>query len=165
MAGEKILLMEDNKDVRENVVDFLEFGEYTVISAVDGNDGLEKVMQGFTPDVIVSDIEMPGLNGPGAYRKIKEHYAAKNQSAPPVVFMTGLLIDHPDGFSVSGVQETLNDIYNAGPVGAIKKPFELDHLFAALEYALKTRGFPETPLKPQGPLQPYAAPGQSQPPQ
>ena len=153
MAGERILLMEDNESLRETVATILEAKGYEVISAVDGNDGLDKVIQGYAPDIIVSDVEMLGLNGPGAYQKIKKHYATKNGTAPPVLFITGLNVDDPSALeSDPDLLNMLKNMYDVGAVGVLKKPLlKFEPIYAAIDYASKSRDFPPTPLKPREP--------------
>lgn len=58
----KILLVEDNKDIRENTTELLELFNYTVLSACDGAKGLDMAMQQI-PDLILCDILMPVMNG------------------------------------------------------------------------------------------------------
>ena len=59
---EKILLIEDNADVRENTAEILTFANYEVITAENGRIGIEKAKQ-FKPDLVVCDIMMPELDG------------------------------------------------------------------------------------------------------
>ncbi len=57
-----ILLIEDNKDVRENTAEILELADYKVIQAENGKQGVEEAQQ-HTPDLIICDIMMPVLDG------------------------------------------------------------------------------------------------------
>ena len=61
----KILLIEDNKDVRENTAESLQLAQYLVITAKNGNEGVE-LAQAEKPDLIICDIMMPVLDGHGA---------------------------------------------------------------------------------------------------
>ena len=58
----KILIIEDNEDVRENTADILELADYKVTTAENGKIGLEMATQQL-PDVIICDIMMPELDG------------------------------------------------------------------------------------------------------
>lgn len=58
----RILLVEDDKDLREAVCDTLADGGYEVVTATDGSDGLRLVRE-IRPDVIVLDLMMPNLDG------------------------------------------------------------------------------------------------------
>ncbi len=80
----KILLIEDNKDIRENTAEILTLAQYTVITASDGKEGVESA-QKERPDLIICDIMMPVLDGHGVL-----HLLAKNEntSSIPFIFLT-----------------------------------------------------------------------------
>ncbi|MEZ4967644.1 MAG: response regulator [Saprospiraceae bacterium] len=61
----KILIIEDNADVRENLAEILTLGGYEAVTAENGKAGVEKA-QADTPDLILCDIMMPELDGYGA---------------------------------------------------------------------------------------------------
>src|SRR5690606_31885579 len=60
----KILLIEDNPEVRENTAEILELAGYEVLAAPNGKAGVE-LAQKETPDLIICDIMMPELDGYG----------------------------------------------------------------------------------------------------
>ena len=60
----KILIIEDDKIVRENTAEILQLANYEVITAENGKVGLEKATF-FKPDLIICDILMPELDGYG----------------------------------------------------------------------------------------------------
>jgi len=80
----KILLIEDNKDVRENTAEILELSNYSVFTAENGKKGVEVAMKE-KPDLIICDIMMPVLDGYGVL-----HLLSKNTdtSAIPFIFLT-----------------------------------------------------------------------------
>jgi CRP-like cAMP-binding protein/FixJ family two-component response regulator len=80
----KILLIEDNKDVRENTAEILQLAQYNVITAKNGKEGVE-LAQKEKPDLIICDIMMPVLDGHGAL-----HLLSKNEetSSIPFIFLT-----------------------------------------------------------------------------
>ncbi|MBL0316510.1 MAG: response regulator [Flavobacteriales bacterium] len=80
----KILLIEDNQDVRENTSEILELAGYTVTAAENGKAGVEAALKE-KPDLIICDIMMPVLDGYGAL-----HLLNKNEStaAIPFIFLT-----------------------------------------------------------------------------
>jgi CRP-like cAMP-binding protein/ActR/RegA family two-component response regulator len=80
----KILLIEDNKDVRENTAEILHLAKYTVITAKNGKEGVE-LSQKEKPDLIICDIMMPVLDGHGVL-----HLLSKNEetSSIPFIFLT-----------------------------------------------------------------------------
>ena len=62
MAGETILIVEDNDVLRQGLQALLEAEGYAVSTAVHGSDALE-TMRSIHPDLILSDIAMPEMNG------------------------------------------------------------------------------------------------------
>ncbi|MBX9781752.1 MAG: response regulator [Chitinophagaceae bacterium] len=58
----KILIVEDNLHIRENLAELLELDHYTVLSACDGNEGCQMALQQL-PDLILCDIQMPVMDG------------------------------------------------------------------------------------------------------
>src|ERR1700741_732731 len=80
----KILLIEDNKDIRENTAEILKLAQYDVITARNGKEGVE-MAQKEKPDLIICDIMMPVLDGHGAL-----HLLSKNEetSGIPFIFLT-----------------------------------------------------------------------------
>jgi CRP-like cAMP-binding protein/DNA-binding NarL/FixJ family response regulator len=80
----KILLIEDNVDVRENTAEILELSGYKVITAVNGKAGVEKAMEQ-KPDLVICDIMMPVLDGYGVLHAIHKNEELKNT---PFIFLT-----------------------------------------------------------------------------
>jgi len=68
----KILLIEDNNDVRENTAEILELANYRVITAENGKIGVEKAILE-KPDLIICDIMMPVLDGYGVLHLINKN--------------------------------------------------------------------------------------------
>jgi CRP-like cAMP-binding protein/CheY-like chemotaxis protein len=118
----KILLIEDNKDVRENTAEILSLAQYTVITAVNGKDGVE-LAQKEKPDLIICDIMMPILDGHGAL-----HLLSKNEetSSIPFIFLTA--------------KAERSDFRKGMEMGAddyLTKPFDDIELLKAIESRLK----------------------------
>jgi len=80
----KILLIEDNDDIRNNTAEILELSSYTVIVAENGKIGVEKAIE-HAPDLIICDIMMPVLDGYGVLHAIHKNEAIKNT---PFIFLT-----------------------------------------------------------------------------
>jgi CRP-like cAMP-binding protein/CheY-like chemotaxis protein len=122
MTTKKILLIEDNKDVRENTAEILRLAQYEVVTANDGKEGVEKA-HSEKPDLIICDIMMPVLDGYGVL-----HLLSKSQetSAIPFIFLTA--------------KAERNDLRKGMEMGAddyLTKPFEEVELLNAIESRLK----------------------------
>ena len=68
----KILIIEDNLEVRENTAEIIELANYEVITAENGKIGVEMALDQ-RPDLIVCDIMMPVLDGYGVYHLLSKH--------------------------------------------------------------------------------------------
>ena len=67
----KILVIDDDPDIREVLTLVLEAEGYRVTTANYGADGLEKIKQG-KPDLVILDLIMPGMGGFAVYKKLKD---------------------------------------------------------------------------------------------
>jgi signal transduction histidine kinase/DNA-binding response OmpR family regulator/ligand-binding sensor domain-containing protein len=109
-----VLIAEDNNTFREFLAEQLT-STYNVLTAVDGSDGLTKVIENL-PDLVISDVTMPNLNGIELCKAIKSDVRI---SHTPVILLTARYTDN--------VQ--LN-AYDAGADAYISKPFNLDILLS-----------------------------------
>ncbi len=80
----KILVIEDNDDIRANTAEILELSGYEVILAENGKTGIEKAIE-HHPDLIICDIMMPVLDGYGVLHAIHKNNTIKNV---PFIFLT-----------------------------------------------------------------------------
>ena len=80
----KILLIEDNDDIRENVVEILELSNFEVYAANNGRQGVELALK-HKPDIILCDIMMPEMDGYGVLEALNTHPDSK---ATPFIFLT-----------------------------------------------------------------------------
>jgi CRP/FNR family transcriptional regulator, cyclic AMP receptor protein len=80
----KILIIEDNPDIRDNTAEILELSNYTVFTAENGKVGIEQALQ-HMPDLIICDIMMPELDGFGVLHAIQRNESVKNT---PFIFLT-----------------------------------------------------------------------------
>jgi len=83
MSG-KILFVDDTADTRELFPLYLTHAGYTVIEAVDGREGLYRAKT-HKPDVIITDIMMPNMDG---YAMIREIRGAPEIAATPIIALT-----------------------------------------------------------------------------
>ena len=69
----KILVIEDNNEIRDNIVEILELAEYEVIVAKNGKQGVEMATKNL-PDIILCDIMMPELDGYGVLYLLNKNH-------------------------------------------------------------------------------------------
>jgi CheY-like chemotaxis protein len=139
-----ILVVDDSPTIRKLVSMTLESRGYCVVVACDGVDGLAKMQEGI-PDLILSDISMPRLDG---YQFCKVVKSNKETKHIPVIMLSG-----NDGLfdKVRGKM--------AGSANYITKPFEPNHLVKEIERFVKTERTPAAaaPVAPAAPKQPATA--------
>lgn len=73
----KILVVEDNGDIRENTSELLELSDYCVCTASNGEEGLDTALQE-TPHLILCDIRMPVMDGFNLLERLRQHPTLKN---------------------------------------------------------------------------------------
>ncbi|MGH7811486.1 MAG: response regulator [Candidatus Binatia bacterium] len=122
MAGERILLVEDNPMNRRVSEFLLKAQGYIVDEARDGQEALEKVKMQL-PDLILMDVQLPGLDGFATTRIIKQDDATKTI---PIVALTA--------YAMSGDAERALD---AGCDGYITKPIDPDEFHKIVASYLK----------------------------
>ncbi|MGL5034668.1 MAG: response regulator, partial [Microcystaceae cyanobacterium] len=79
---EKILVVEDELGVRENLIEILEIAQYDVLSAPDGVVGLQ-LAKTHLPDLILCDVMMPNMDGYELLAALRED---PNTSVIPLIF-------------------------------------------------------------------------------
>jgi CheY-like chemotaxis protein len=109
MANEKILVIEDNQMNMMLVRDLLQLGGYTVLEAMDAEKGVQLARE-HLPDLILMDIQLPGMDGLEATRIIGQDPVLKKV---PVVAMTS--------YAMKGDEQMARE---AGCVGYIAKPLD-----------------------------------------
>jgi CRP/FNR family transcriptional regulator, cyclic AMP receptor protein len=118
----KILLIEDNKEVRENTAEILELAGYDVKTAADGKKGVEEANKN-KPDIIICDIMMPVLDGYGVLHLLSKNVDTVNI---PFIFLTAKT---ERGEIRKGMEMGADDY--------ITKPFDKIELLNAVEGRLK----------------------------
>ena len=128
-----VLFIEDNADVREFIRTSLAPAGYRLLEATDGRHGLELALE-HVPDLVVSDVMMPGLDGYGVVRQLKAHPAT---SHVPVVLLTAkaTATDRLEGL------ETGADAYLSKPFAARELRAQVRNLLALRE---RTHSFART---------------------
>lgn len=71
----KILLIEDDEDVRGLLREALEAAGYDVLAVSDGSAGME-ALRGVRADVVVTDLYMPGMEGIETIAELRKHYSS-----------------------------------------------------------------------------------------
>ncbi len=117
-----VLFVEDNEDVREFIRSSLEPAGYRLLEAADGRAGVEMALAS-VPDLVISDVMMPGLDGYGVVRQLKAHPAT---SHVPVVLLTAksAATDRLEGL------ETGADAYLGKPFAARELRAQVRNLLA-----------------------------------
>ena len=119
----KILVIEDDENIRESLVELLEMKSYVLLSADNGVQGLEKA-KSEKPDLILCDVMMPGLNG---YEVIEAVRRTAELSRVPFVFLSAKAME--------------NDVERGIQLGAniyLTKPFRAQELFSVVDQLLNS---------------------------
>ncbi|MFN0072479.1 MAG: response regulator [Chloroflexota bacterium] len=120
-ARQRILVVDDEPELREIVQLVLEEDGYEVLTASDGQEGLESVLS-LQPDLVLLDMSLPVMSG--------EEFAAGLRAA----------VTHPVPIIVMSAAGTIVErAARIGAVGSVSKPFDLDDLSAAVRKALPPR--------------------------
>ncbi len=120
----RILVADDDPDLLKMLEHVMRtLGD--VVTAVDGMDALEKAKKGPPPDVVVTDVMMPRLDGFGLAKQLKTD---PTLSMVPVVMLT----------AKTGPRDVIAGI-NAGARFYVTKPFKTDELIAKVRKALGQR--------------------------
>lgn len=109
-----VLIIDDNADIRSYVHGLLHT-DYTVIEAADGSEGIRKAMK-YVPDLIISDVMMPGIDGIECCRRLKTELQTCHI---PVILLTACSLDEQ---RIQG--------YDGGADSYISKPFSSQLLLA-----------------------------------
>ncbi|MFZ1856163.1 MAG: response regulator, partial [Chitinophagaceae bacterium] len=113
-----ILVIEDNPDILENIIEFLEMEGYRILSANNGKEGVE-IARKFIPDLIICDVLMQEMDGHEVLHSLMES-AKTNEIA--FIFSTSMSenVDRAEALDLGA------DDY-------LVKPFELETLLSMVE--------------------------------
>jgi len=118
----KVAIIDDDKSLVNLLKDVLEAKNFDVVVAYDGEKGLD-LIEIEEPEVILLDLEMPGINGFKLLSRIKK---AIETGKIKVVIITGLVYD--------GIKKICQDL---GATSFLKKPFDVDVLVGTIKGLLK----------------------------
>ena len=117
--SKKVLIVDDSKTIRQQVSFTLTKGGFGVVEAEDGKDGLEKLSANADVSMIISDVNMPNMNGLEMVEAIK--LGGKHPTLPIVMLTT------------EGSAELIERAKAAGAKGWLVKPFKPDQLIAVVQ--------------------------------
>src|SRR5471030_1379842 len=122
--SKKVLIIEDNNDIRENVVEILELAGYAVYAANNGKEGVDLAIKNI-PDIILCDIMMPELDGYGVLYLLNKY---PEVAATPFIFLTA-----------KAERVDLRKGMEMGADDYLTKPFDDMDLLNAIESRLKKK--------------------------
>jgi DNA-binding response OmpR family regulator len=128
--GATILVIEDDRALREGLVLNFELHGYRVVAAADGEEGMQKAFD-LGPDLIVLDIMLPGWSGLDILTELRD----RNENVPVLIL------------SARGSTDNKVEGLNIGADDYLAKPFELSELLARVEAMLRRRSVDE-PTEP-----------------
>ena len=122
-VGPVVLIVDDDERMREYVRVNLEMEGYTVREAGDGEEGLQ-VLEESTPDLVLLDVMMPGVDGWEMLRRVQERHGV---GTIPVIMFSGKVDD-----------EALKRATSRGAQGFIGKPFNPQDLIDSTKQLVPT---------------------------
>ena len=121
LRRDTVLVVDDTPETLGFLTDTLDHAGYTVLIATDGDGALDLVDQ-ITPDLVLMDAMMPGMNGFETCRRLKKE---RSLAHLPIIFMTGL----------SQTEHVIEGLA-AGGVDYVTKPIVVDELLARIRVHL-----------------------------
>ncbi|MFZ9504317.1 MAG: response regulator [Cyclobacteriaceae bacterium] len=131
----KILVIDGDHSTRKNTTSILKLGGYEVLEASEGKSGLETAIQEI-PDLILCDLEMPGLDGSGVL-----HVLGKNPETASIPFVL-------QGNKASIIE--FREGMNLGADDFLLKPFESTDLLKVVEVRINRRDLFKGLIEPEG---------------
>jgi DNA-binding NtrC family response regulator len=117
-----LLVVDDEKNIREGLAEALRLDGHTVVTASDGLEGWERFQEGDI-DLVITDLKMAGLSGEALLKRIDTQ-----SPGVPVIVLTG-----------HGTVETAVDAMRHGAYDFLTKPLDLDRLSLLVKRALSIR--------------------------
>jgi DNA-binding response OmpR family regulator len=130
--SEKILVADDEQEIRNLLDHFLKGQGYEVVLASDGNQAL-KLAAEENPQVIILDIKMPGLDGLEVCKRLKEKEQTK---LIPVIVITGFADNKMAALNI-GADDFVNKPFDMAEISSrVKSALRIRHLTDELERAV-----------------------------
>jgi CheY-like chemotaxis protein len=121
VARHRILVVDDEDNLRDVVVEVLKRDGHDVDSAADGTEGLRRVEEG-RYDLVITDLRMPGVEGPALYQAVRRRHP---DNPPRVIFMS----------ANTGIEEYARFLADTGEP-ALEKPFNLADMRQVVQQVL-----------------------------
>ena len=131
MSEGRVLVVDDEADVRKSVRLILSKAGYDVIEAEDGEVGVQTVKSGDNPlslDAIICDLNMPKMSGMEAIPYFRSQFPSC-----PVIVLTG-----------AGTVDRATTLFKQGVLEFLTKPIDKDKLLAAVQKAVKEGGWKDS---------------------
>src|SRR5882724_7863270 len=128
----KILIIEDQPQMRRNLATILEMEGFEILSAENGRRGVE-LARAFQPDLIICDVMMPELDGYGVLKALR---AEKATATIPFIFLTA-----------KGEKTDQREGMNSGADDYLAKPVAREDLLAAVNAKLERQRTHEQRLR------------------
>lgn len=126
MESKKILIVDDEKKIRELLELRLTDEGFEVLQAADGEEGVEQARK-HSPDLILMDVMMPKMDGAEAVNVLQQDQKTKDI---PVIFLTSMITKEEEASQAFGIEiDTKKHQY-------IAKPFDTPSLVAEIHKAL-----------------------------
>jgi two-component system chemotaxis response regulator CheY len=131
MSEGRVLVIDDEADVRKSVRLILSKAGYDVIEAEDGEVGVQTVKSGDNPfslDAIICDLNMPKMSGMDAIPYFRSQFPSC-----PVIVLTG-----------AGTVDRANTLFKQGVMEFLTKPIDKDKLLGAVKKAMTEGGWKDS---------------------
>ena len=117
--GKTVLVVDDSVSMRQIVRFTLTGSGYQVVEAEDGKEALEKLKGGAEPNLIITDLNMPNMDGISLIKAVRGMSA---HQFTPILMLT-----------TESSDDKKNEGKNAGATGWVVKPFNPDHMLATIK--------------------------------
>ena len=124
-----ILCIEDEPDLREDLIEELNEAGYETIEAGNGVDGLKLILD-HRPDLVLCDVNLPGISGPQLLAELKRNHP--DCADIPFFFLSAL-----------AERDSSSPVADIHPDNWFLKPINYDSLLPAIEACLEERSRPE----------------------
>jgi len=135
-----VLVIDDDREVRESLRTLLQLDGYKVKTARDGQDALEQLRGGLRPCIILLDLMMPAMDG--------QHFRAEQLRDPEFAHIPVVVL--------SGHYDPQQNAASLGAVASLRKPADIDTVLQLIE-AHCVRQYESAPgCRPAAPVRPAA---------